>query len=262
MFDDLRAWEITSASFFVYTAGVTALPRGVVGPKRIRALGAAAGGFSLVCASVALPELPIMHDWLLPPVLLLLAYWTSGLLFVAPMHGAERLLLRGDSAARIRALSAAAPRWIAEFLECAYAGVYLMIPVALVIHLWLTPAPDPVRFWTVILTTDYLCFAALPWVQTRPPRSLEDGEPWHARVRRFNLRLLGLTSIDVNTFPSGHAAEALAAALLVIDAPRPAVVGMFFCAAAVSAGAVLGRYHYAADAAAGWLVAVIVWLSM
>jgi hypothetical protein len=34
---------------------------------------------------------------------------------------------------------------------------------------------------------------------------------------------------------------------------------MFAAAAAISAGAVLGRYHYAADAVAGWLVALLVW---
>jgi hypothetical protein len=34
---------------------------------------------------------------------------------------------------------------------------------------------------------------------------------------------------------------------------------MFFNAAAISAGAVFGRYHYAADAIAGWGVALIVY---
>ena len=262
MFEGLRAWEAASGAFFLYTAAVAALPRRLTHRRRIRAIGAAAGAFGLVCVSTALPALPIIHDWLLPPVLLLVAYWTSGLLFVAPMPAVERLLLRVDAAARVRRIAAAVPRGIAECLECAYAAVYLLIPIAYVIHLWLTPAPDPVGFWSVILTTDYLCFAVLPWVQTRPPRSLEGGEPWDARVRRFNVRLLGATSIDVNTFPSGHAAEALAAALLVIDAPPPVVVGMLIVAAAVSTGAVLGRYHFAADAAAGWLVAIMVWRSM
>jgi membrane-associated phospholipid phosphatase len=63
----------------------------------------------------------------------------------------------------------------------------------------------------------------------------------------------------VNTFPSGHAAEALAAALLCLDAPAPVAAWMFFNAAAISAGAVFGRYHYAADALAGWLVALLVY---
>ena len=43
-------------------------------------------------------------------------------------------------------------------------------------------------------------------------------------------------------------------------APVPVVCAMFVGALAISAGAVLGRYHYALDALAGWLVAVVVWL--
>jgi hypothetical protein len=35
---------------------------------------------------------------------------------------------------------------------------------------------------------------------------------------------------------------------------------MAIVALAISAGAVLGRYHYALDAVVGWLVAVAVWL--
>ena len=109
-----------------------------------------------------------------------------------------------------------------------------------------------------MLITDFVCFGVLPWVQTRPPRALEAGDPWPSSFRAFNLRLLGATSIQVNTFPSGHAAEALAAALLVLGAPPGVVVMMFAAALAVSAGAVLGRYHYLADALAGWAVAVAV----
>ena len=74
------------------------------------------------------------------------------------------------------------------------------------------------------------------------------------------MRLVGAASIQVNTFPSGHAAEALAAALLVTGAPLPVVIVMWLNAVAVSAAAVLGRYHYAADALAGWAVAFLVWL--
>jgi membrane-associated phospholipid phosphatase len=68
-------------------------------------------------------------------------------------------------------------------------------------------------------------------------------------------------SVRVNTFPSGHAAEALAAALLTAAAPAPVNMLMLVNALAVSAGAVLGRYHYAVDAVAGWVVAVVVWLA-
>ena len=79
-------------------------------------------------------------------------------------------------------------------------------------------------------------------------------------MRSFNLRVLGAASIQVNTFPSGHAAEALVAALLVA-ALSPWILGVMMLAAlAVAGGAVLGRYHYAIDAFAGWFVALAVWL--
>src|SRR5262249_29613654 len=117
----------------------------------------------------------------------------------------------------------------------------------------------PERFWTIVLVTDYICFAALAWIQTRPPRALEPDEPWRAACRGFNLRLLGATSVQANTFPSGHAAEALAAALLVFHTPAAVFAVMLFGALMVSAGAVYGRYHYALDAVTGWIVAIGVW---
>lgn len=253
------AWQAATGVFFVYVAFVAALmPRLDAAQRRLGLAGATVG--LLVAAGASMARHPILHDWLIPPLVLLIAYWTSGLLFVAPMPGAERVLLRIDRALEVRRIAAAAPGAVAELLELAYAAVYPVIPIALVIHLTATVAPDADRFWTVILLTDYICFGMLPWIQTRPPRALEPDPPWRARFRAVNVRLLGKTSIQANTFPSGHAAEALAAALLVTGAGSAIVSGMWFMALAISAGAVLGRYHYAADAFAGWAVALLVWL--
>jgi membrane-associated phospholipid phosphatase len=163
---------------------------------------------------------------------------------------------------RIRQTAAAIERPAAEFLEAAYASVYALIPVALIIQLAVTPSDSlgPDRFWTTILVTDYICFGCLPWIQSRPPRALEPGDPWQSSLRRLNLGIVRTASIRVNTCPSGHAAEALAAALLVSNAIAPVFIAMLFAAIAVSAGAVYGRYHYAVDVIAGWLVAIVVWL--
>jgi hypothetical protein len=152
------------------------------------------------------------------------------------------------------------PIWIAEILELSYLAVYPLIPLALLIHLAYVPGPDADRFWTVVLITDYVCFGMLPFIQTRPPRALETSHPWSARLRSMNLGLLHHTSIGMNTVPSGHAAEALAAALLVLAAPAGIVAVMFIAAAAVSAGAVFGRYHYSLDIISGWATALAVWL--
>ncbi|HSL22850.1 MAG TPA: phosphatase PAP2 family protein [Vicinamibacterales bacterium] len=251
--------ELGSFLFFVYCAALAMAHERV---RRRRVLAGAIAG--LVCAAgwVASRPAPILHDWILPPVVLLIGYWTSGALFVAASPAAERALMAFDRLLSVRAWSARAPRFVAEFLEIAYVGVYPLIPIALAIHVTLTPDPDPDRFWAVILITDYVCFGVLPWVQTRPPRALEAGEPWRSSIRPFNMHLLGAASIGVNTFPSGHAAEALAAALLVLGAPLPVVAWMLFNAAAIGAAAVFGRYHYAADAISGYAVALLVWAAL
>ena len=255
----LRPWEIASVVFFAYALAATIALPGLASLRRVQALAGAAAGIAITVLSIVMPPTRILHHWLLPPILLLLAYWASGRIFVAPMPAAERALMRIDGALRVSALATRAPRWLAELLEFAYAGIYPLIPIALGIYLLGVPVADPDHFWTVMLVTDYVCFGVLPWIQTRPPRALEPADPWRSRFRAVNLRLLGAASIHVNTFPSGHAAEALAAALLVVAAPLPLAIGMFVAAAAISAGAVLGRYHYAADAILGWGVALVVW---
>jgi hypothetical protein len=255
-------WVRASFVFFAYVLVAASFVRGLPLGRRLRATVGAAAGLIVTAAAQAQPHHAVLHDWIVPPALLLLGYWASGLLFAAPMPRAERTLADLDRVLDIDRTAARMPRSLAELLEIAYGGVYPLIPIAFVIHLLATPEPDPVRFWTIILVTDYVCFAFLPWVQTRPPRAFRAGDPWFARFRRLNLRVLGKTSIQVNTFPSGHAAEALAAALLVIGAPLPWVAAVAIGAVLVSAGAVFGRYHYAADAIAGWIVAVAVWAAL
>ncbi len=255
----MELWRTASAVFFGYLILVVLIrtPR----PKGVgRVVAGALAGWVIVAVSTITQQPLFLKEWIWPPLVLLVAYWSSGLLFVAPSPSQEAALRWLDDRLAIRAVSRRTPRVLAEVLEAAYAGVYLLIPIALLVREALMPSPDPDGFWSVVLITDFVCFGVLPWVQTRPPRALEAGEPWVSSIRGFNLRLLGATSIQVNTFPSGHAAEALAAFLLVLAAPLPVVVLMFLAALAVSAGAVLGRYHFLPDALAGWVVAAIVFL--
>ena len=250
----MRLWQLASVAFFLYIALVVLWQWGRR-PSALRALAAAAFGLFLTLVSVV-ADAPILIEWIWPPLLLLIAYWSSGLLFVAPRSEQESALRWLDDRLAIQDVSRRTPRILVETFEAAYAGVYLLIPLALLAHLQYSPAPDPDRFWSIVLITDFICFGVLPWVQTRPPRALEPGEPWESSLRAFNLRVLGATSIQVNTFPSGHAAEGLVAFLLVLAAPPWIVVPVLLAAMAVSAGAVLGRYHYLADAVAGWVVAL------
>jgi PAP2 superfamily len=250
-------WEAGSAVFFAYLA-ITALVRGGRRGARGTALVASAAGLLLRVESARVTSIPVLHVWLLPPILLLTAYWGTGALFVAPMPTVERRLRGLDRALGLRSMAARLPRPVAEALEIAYSGVYPAIPVALWIALG--TGTTAAHFWTVVLFTDYVCFGCLPWIQSRPPRALENEPPWRSRWRTVNLQILESGSVGVNTFPSGHAAEGLACALLVTGASWPIVLVFFANAAAISAGAVLGRYHYAADAVAGWILVLVVWM--
>lgn len=258
----MRVWIAASLAFFVYLLAVAPVIPGLNRPGRILAALGSFAGLAIALAAHAAPPLPLLHDWLVPPVLLLLGYWTTGLLFAAPMPRVEKALWALDRWLDVEPAARATPRWLADVLEAAYVGIYFLVPLALVIHVASAERPDPERFWTIVLVTDFICFACFPWIQTRPPRALSPFQPWDTAVRRLNLRLLGSTSIQANTFPSGHAAEALAAALLVAAAPWPISAAVAITALLVSAGAVLGRYHYAADAFTGWAVALVVWFAL
>jgi hypothetical protein len=252
-------WQTASLVFFAYVVAILELrgPATRDAGQRVRV--GSLGGTAIVLISMLDATPWVLRDLILPPLVLLIGYWTSGMLFVAPIAAQERVLEQLDNRLSIITLARRLPRVIAELLEAAYLSVYALIPIALAIHFLFSTAPNPAQFWAVILITDFVCFAVLPWVQTRPPRAIERAEPWRSSVRALNLRVLGSASIQANTFPSGHAAEGLAAALLVLDAPAPIVVLMMIAALKVAAGAVLGRYHYLADALAGFVVAVSVW---
>ena len=251
-------WGIAGAVYFLYVATSALVRRGLATRSRLRACTIAATGLLLVLAAGAGGPF-WFQAVLLPAVVLLVAYWSSGPLWVAPMPRVEQALLGLDGALRVPAIASRLPQPVVELLEAAYVGIYPLIPAALVLHLTQVPDGSADRFWTVILVTDFICFGMLPWIQTRPPRTLDATSPWRSRLRPFNVGLLGGTSIGANTVPSGHAAEAVAAALLVIGAPWPVEAAIWMAAAAVSAGAVFGRYHYAFDVLTGWIVAGIVW---
>src|SRR5215207_41548 len=94
-------WEAATAIYFAYIAATAlVLPR-LAPPRRTIAAAVAIGGLLTSVAAERITLHPVLRDWILPPSLLVVAYWSSGLLFVAPMPRAERLLIRIDNALRI-----------------------------------------------------------------------------------------------------------------------------------------------------------------
>ena len=127
----MQPWQTASAVFLAYVAVVAVLPRGLTMAKRVKAVVGAAAGALFLARSLTLPANGFANTWILPGALLLIGYWSSGLLYVAPMPRLERALVDLDVALDIQALAARFPRALAELLEFAYSGIYPLILVAL-----------------------------------------------------------------------------------------------------------------------------------
>ena len=87
----------------------------------------------------------------------------------------------------------------------------------------------------------------------------DNEENRYTLMRRLNRVMVRETSIGVNTFPSGHVAGALATAIAVGEVSPELTLWFLTAAALITLASVLGRYHYAADAAAGALVTLTAW---
>ncbi len=200
-----------------------------------------------------------------PLVYLLIGYWLPALLVRAPNTALEERLLRFDrllfGSDGLAAFVRRAPRALLEYLEFAYLFCYPVVPIGfgcLVRGGFQDRAP---LFWSTVLLAAFSCYDLLPWLASRTPRALEDRPiPVRSSVRKLNLLVLDRASVQWNTFPSGHTAASLASAL-VVGAYLP-VAGLLlgFVAISIAIGSVVGRYHYAADAVAGALVAIAAFL--
>jgi hypothetical protein len=206
--------------------------------------------------------LSVVRDWL-PALLLLMPYWVAGLFFSGANEKLQSRLLRFDNVLlnRFRPLwpGGRVRRWLLAYLEIAYAICYLIVPLAIgVLYLGhMRIYAD--RFWSTVLLPTYISFSALPFFPTLPPRVL-DSQPVQLKsknkIRRLNLWILQHASIRVNTFPSGHVAASVSAALALLSL-MPAVGSLFvLIAISIALGAVIGRYHYAVDALLAAAIAV------
>jgi hypothetical protein len=272
-------WEWVVVIYAGYFAAV-AWSRGYPAALRYGTLAA------VICASAfALLPSPTrtwtiaVRTWM-PVVLLLGGYRLSGLFYVAPMTAVEARLLAFDrrvfetfgwTAAGERHGSAlrggfglAALRGALEF---AYLFVYVMVPLGAVVLYFAGAADQLPRYWTVVLTACFACYAMLPWVQTRPPRVLEGLAPGSGEdvrdgagpLRRLNLAILLSGSNQVNTVPSGHVAAALAVALTLLASAPAAGLAFLALTAAIALATIVGRYHYTVDTVAGLGVALASW---
>jgi membrane-associated phospholipid phosphatase len=262
--------HIVVFSFLLVLAWARPLPA----PRRVKVAAIGIAGLAAnITAAYVLPRLlpalaaSVVRDWL-PAAMVLLVYWQAGGFFIKANEGFQDFLERLDARTLAPLLNwlsrSRSGRWVAGSLELAYLLCYPMVPMSMATLYLLRLGRHADSFWTVVLVSTYLSYGVLPFLQTLPPRALD--EPWHAPpprtpVRQFNLWILRNASIHANTFPSAHVAAATAAALFFVAvAPWPVAAVFLAIALGIALGTFAGRYHFAADAAAGSALAAIVFL--
>ena len=156
-----------------------------------------------------------------------------------------------------------APRVLIEGLELGYLLAYPLVPLGAALLVLDGQAVFLPSYWTVVVASGALCYAALPLLRTRPPRSLEPAPTYGGRpltLQQVNLALLSRVSSQVNTLPSGHAATAVAILLVLgsSSSVSSAVVAPIVVALVIAT--VTGRYHFTVDTVGGVLVALGLWL--
>jgi membrane-associated phospholipid phosphatase len=258
----MRTPEVVALVYFLYHA------RGSVPEARPRRASALAVGIVLqagMLERVWVQVTPLWFDlardvW--PLILLLAGYRLAGLFYDHPSTTLERCLLDMDRAIADQVSGLIPSRGavvLRAWLELSYLVVYPLIPLGALAIGFVGSGDALDRFWTAVLAAGFACYGMLPWIQTRPPRSLEVGGVAPRGVRRLNLAILEGGSIGVNTLPSGHAATAVATALVVLSHHPLAGIAFSVVATGIAIATVVGRYHYTVDTALGVAVGILAW---
>ena len=238
--------------------------------KRLEIFVIGIAGIGLTLGAAYIPQrtvssvAPVVRDFL-PALLMLFVYWQSGRFFVRPNEWIQELLLQLDEkylgAVLRREPGKSIPSWLAKYLELSYLFCYPLVPLGIVV-LYLSGKKNLANdYWSIVLLSTYFCYVLLPFIQMLPPRMLnykaettldQDG------IRLLNLNILDNLSIQVNTFPSAHVASTIAASLALIGSLPLAGLIFLIISLSIACGAVIGRYHYAADAVLGIGIACLV----
>lgn len=269
----LRRSEWVLVLYYAYAAGAALMLDGL---GRIHAgIGALALGVNLVLVGAIVygawaaglgrhPWIDGLRDFL-PLPLMLLAYREMGWLATGTHRldwetiwvGWDRMLLyEWGLKGAIEAGGVIGP----VVLEVSYLMVYVVATFSVV---WLVTHGKRARldaFYHTALLGLVLSYVLFPFVPSEPPRTVFAGTdlPMVTPIRPFTLALLGGYGIHTSVFPSAHVSGAMSAALAMCRVlPEQTRVGrgLLILSALIAIATVYGRYHYAADAVAGLMVA-------
>ena len=243
-------------AFFALAAPFTRVER----RRQVRTVLAAAAGAGVVL--LATRVLPLEARLWLPFAYLALGYWLPVPLVRSGRGGALESWLRRTDAAVRRRVAVTVPRWLAHAMELGYLACFPLVPAAFALVSIAGSHADVGRFWTSLLAAGYVCYGTLPWFVSRPPRLIDRDTPTATStpMARLNAMVLDRVSHHLNTFPSGHVAVSVAAAISVGHVWPAAGIVLGVVAAAVALGAVVGRYHFIADVGLGAGIGIAVTL--
>jgi membrane-associated phospholipid phosphatase len=254
----MRVSEAIAVAYFLYLSIAAVIVRL---PLARRAPVWAAAGAVIAIEVVASRTPPSqwveqVRDWL-PALVILLAYFVTGLFYVRPSRRVESWLQSWDEWLLGGWTPRALPRVVRNYFDLVYDACFLVVPAGFAVLAWSGRSARADRYWTLVSAAEYLAFATLPWLQARPPWAIEAVRAAdHAGVRRFSLSWVHHTTIRANTFPSGHASASFSAALALWSEVPWAGAVFTVLAVSIAVGSVVGRFHYAIDAIAGLLLAL------
>lgn len=242
--------------FFAHVAVAALVRRRMPLARRLTA------GFGSIAAAVAVIMVSrtgssILRNWV-PMGYVLAAYYLSGRTFFAPMPRVESWLAAidrrvfGDPQAAFSRL----PPAVVRVLDVAYISCFLLVPAGLALLLATGHGNRASHYWTLVVGAELGAFAALPYLQTRPPWVLERLD---VRGPRASVAFMKHATTGANTLPSGHAAGSLAVALAVMETLPAEGTILFVLAIMISLGAVITRAHFVVDIVTGAALAGAVW---
>ena len=261
----LRSSETLLLAYFAY-AGVLAVWFGLPAASVAKAWGLLAGAlvFFGTMARVRGGR-SAWRDWS-PPLVLLAAYRELEL-FAEPSRGhalengwqaMDRTLLLGWHG---RAAIESAGRLLPLYLELTYLLVY-GIGFFAVLMVYRSHRRDIVdRVLLVYLLGTLVAYSIIPFYPSEPPRTLfvDAGPTAITPLRQLNLLIVNGAGVHTGVFPSAHVSSAFSAAwalLFLLREKRWPGWAMLIYAVSVAVATVYGRYHYAADAIAGFVVSL------
>ena len=226
--------------------------------RRFRVIGLGIAGILLVGLGTSHP---MIRDWV-PSLILLFVYWQGGSFFSQPHEKLQAYLLRMDQLLLAKWPDLNNSRQDAQggrsnvYWEIAYFFCYPLVPGAIAVLYALNLRGSVDFFWTVVLPPTFLCHLIVSFYQTYPPWKFLDPKSPPGTIRRLNFLVIRHASIQLNTFPSAHVAASMAAAFAMLYLHPLVGIAFVFLAISITAATVIGRYHYAADALLGFLLAL------